>query len=101
MASPVKAISSARLRPMLRATATSGVWQNSPPLPPGMANAASSAATARSQEATSWQPAAVASACTLATTGWGISWTASIIAVQIWNSRRASDRSAPRMSPKL
>ena len=40
--------------------------------------------------ATSWQPAAVASACTLATTGWGISWTASIIAVQIWNSRRAS-----------
>ena len=40
MASPVKAISSARLRPMLRATATSGVWQNSPPLPPGMANPA-------------------------------------------------------------
>ena len=40
--SPVNAISSARLRPMLRATATSGVWQNSPPLPPGMAKAASS-----------------------------------------------------------
>jgi len=58
--SPVSAISRARLRPRLRATATSGVWQNSPPLPPGMANDALSAATARSQVATSWQPAAVA-----------------------------------------
>jgi hypothetical protein len=38
---------------MLRDTATSGVWQNSPPLPPGIANAADSAAIARSQVATS------------------------------------------------
>ena len=45
---------------MLRATATSGVWQNRPPLPPGMANPAVSAATARSHVATNWQPAAVA-----------------------------------------
>ena len=66
MTSPVSASSSARLRPTLRATATSGVWQNRPPLPPGMAKPASSAATARSHVATSWQPAAVASACTLA-----------------------------------
>ena len=43
----MSAISSARLRPTLRATATSGVWQNSPPLPPGMANDALSAATAQ------------------------------------------------------
>ena len=51
--------------------------------------------------ATSWQPAAVASACTLATTGWGIAWTVSIISVHTSNSRRASARSAPTMSPKL
>ena len=35
---------------MLRATATSGVWQNRPPLPPGIANAALSAAIARSHD---------------------------------------------------
>jgi enoyl-CoA hydratase/carnithine racemase len=50
---PVIAISSARLRPTLRATATSGVWQNNPPLPPGIANPADSAAIARSHDATS------------------------------------------------
>ena len=32
------------------------------------------AATARSHEHTSWHPAAVARACTSATTGWGIAW---------------------------
>ena len=41
--SPVKASSAARLRPMLRATATIGVWQNSPPLPPGVAKPAEAA----------------------------------------------------------
>ena len=39
--------------------------------------------------ATSWQPAAVASACTRATTSWGICWTVSIIAVHTSNSSRA------------
>ena len=50
----------ARLRPTDLATGTIGVEQNSPILTPGVANQASSEATARSQEATSWQPAAVA-----------------------------------------
>jgi hypothetical protein len=101
MESPVRAISSARLRPTLRATATSGVWQNNPPLPPGMANAADSAATARSHVATNWHPAAVASAWTRAITGWGIDCTVSIIRVHTSNSRRASFSPAPAMSPKL
>src|ERR1700684_2397728 len=60
MTSPDMASSMARLRPTLRATATIGVWQNQPPLPPGVANAASSLATARSALATSWPPPAVA-----------------------------------------
>ena len=64
----------ARLRPTFLATATMGVWQNQPPLPPGAAKPASSLATARSAVATSWQPAAVASPCTRATTGWGTCW---------------------------
>ena len=38
---------------------------------PLVAKVALSAATARSQVATSWQPAAVAMPCTLAITGWG------------------------------
>ena len=59
---------------MLRATGTAGVWQNQPPLPPGSAKLADSAATARSQVATSWHPAAVAMACTRAITTWGTSW---------------------------
>jgi len=54
------------LRPTFLATATMGVWQNQPPLPPGAAKPASSLATARSALATSWQPAAVASPCTRA-----------------------------------
>ena len=86
---------------MLRATATSGVWQNRPPLPPGMAKAASSDATARSHDATSWHPAAVARACTLAHTGWGMSCRVSIISVHTWKRRRASSSDAPFMSPKL
>ena len=69
MVSPDRAISVARFRPTFRATATIGVWQNQPPLPPGAAKPAFSLATARSALATSWQPAAVASPCTRATTG--------------------------------
>ncbi len=45
-----------------------------------------SAATARSQAATSWHPAAVAIPWTLAITGCGISWIVSIITVQASNS---------------
>src|SRR5206468_1001070 len=88
MGSPVSASSSARLPPTARATATIGVWQNQPPLPPGVAKLASSAATARSQEATSWQPAAVATPCTRATTGCGRRWSVSMSSVQVASRRR-------------
>ena len=54
-----------------RTSGTMGVVQKRPILTPGVANVASSAATARSQAATSWQPAAVAIPCTRAITGWG------------------------------
>jgi hypothetical protein len=65
---PVGSMSSARLRPIARESGTIGVEQNSPFLTPGWANRALSAATARSQAATSWQPAAVAMPWTLAIT---------------------------------
>ncbi len=45
---------------MLRVSATIGVEQNSPISTPGVAKPAASEATARSQLATNWQPAAVA-----------------------------------------
>ena len=61
----------ARLRDTLRVSATIGVEQNSPMLTPGVQNSASSDATARSQVATSWQPAAEAVPCTAAITGLG------------------------------
>ena len=48
------------LRDTLRDSATMGVEQKRPMLTPGVANFALRAATARSQVATSWQPAAVA-----------------------------------------
>ena len=48
------------LRETLRDSATIGVEQNRPILTPGVANFAAREATARSQLATSWQPAAVA-----------------------------------------
>ena len=70
----------ARLRGTLRDSATIGVEQKRPMLTPGVAKLAFSAATARSQVATSWQPAAVAVPCTAAITGFGqrtierISW---------------------------
>ena len=43
----------ARFRPTLRATPTAGVEQNTPMLTPGIANVASSTATARSHIETS------------------------------------------------
>ena len=48
-----------------------GVEQNSPISTPGVAKRAEVEATARSQLATSWQPAAVAMPCTWAITGLG------------------------------
>jgi hypothetical protein len=101
MASPVSAISIARLRPILRATATKGVWQNKLALPPGIANPAVSAASARSQVATNWQPAAVARACTLAITGCGKACTVFIMVVHKSNKARKWSRSCPAMSAKL
>ena len=68
---PVNSMSSARLEPTLRPTGTEGVPQNRPLLMPEVAKLASLDATARSQAATSWQPAAVAIAWTLAMTGCG------------------------------
>ena len=44
-------------------------------------------ATTRSHDATSWQPAAVAVACTFAITGCGTRWIVSIITVQTSNRR--------------
>ena len=69
--SPVSNISIAALRLTARVSATIGVEQNRPIFTPGVANRAVSAATARSQLATSWQPAAVATPCTRAITGLG------------------------------
>ena len=69
--SPSSNISMASLRDTLRLSATIGVEQNSPILTPGVANRASRLATARSQLATSWQPAAVAIPFTAAMTGFG------------------------------
>ena len=59
------------MRDTLRDSATIGVEQNRPILTPGVANFADCEATARSQLATNWQPAAVAVACTAAITGCG------------------------------
>lgn len=50
----------ARFRPTDRDTATIGVLQNNPIFTQGVANVASELATAKSQLATSWHPAAVA-----------------------------------------
>ena len=65
-----------------------GVVQNRPIFTPGVANVASSAATARSQDATSWHPAAVATPCTRAITGWGSFLNPSITRVQSANISR-------------
>ena len=69
--SPVSSISIACLRATLRDSATIGVEQNRPMSTPGVAKLRRGRATARSQLATSWQPAAVAMPCTAAITGWG------------------------------
>ena len=65
---------------------TIGVEQNSPMRTPGVAKRASVVATARSQLATSWQPAAVATPCTCAMTGCGIDCTVVISLLQVVNS---------------
>ena len=72
----------AALRETLRLSATIGVEQNRPILTPGVAKRASSLATARSQLATSWQPAAVAMPLTAAITGFGDRTMASIMSEQ-------------------
>ncbi len=55
----------------LRDSATIGVEQNRPISTPGVENRGGLEATARSQLATSWQPAALATPCTAAITGCG------------------------------
>ena len=83
----MRSISIARFRPIARVRATIGVVQNSPMRTPGVAKVACSEAIARSQLATSWQPAAVASPCTSAITGCGIDCSIAISSVQTSNSR--------------
>src|SRR3954469_16294132 len=100
MTSPVSASSMARLRPTFRAIATIGVWQNQPPFPPGAAKPADSAATARSQEATSWQPAAVARACTRAITTCGTDCRVPISSVHSASRLRTSVTGWPATSAK-
>ncbi len=82
MNAPVTSISNAALRGTFRESATAGVEQNRPRFTPLTANRARSAATARSQAATSWQPAAVARPCTRAITGTGSRWIASMTSEQ-------------------
>lgn len=65
---------------------TLGVAQKRPTFTPLTAKRASLEATARSQTATSWQPAAVAMPCTRAITGTGSFCIDSIIAPQRSNS---------------
>ena len=86
--SPVSSISIACLGPTVRVSATIGVEQNSPMFTPGVAKRAVAPATARSQDATSWQPAAVATPPTRAITGWR-RWPRCIIT----SEQRANSRS--------
>ena len=86
MKSPVTSISNAALRARLRDSATLGDEQNRPKLMPLTANRAVLAATARSQAATSWQPAAVAMPWTRAITGTGRRWIVTIIRAHCANS---------------
>src|SRR5580698_9518386 len=79
--SPVSSISIACLRGTLRDSATIGVEQNSPISTPGVAKVAAFDATARSQLATNWHPAAVATPWTAAITGLGNCTMACIIAL--------------------
>ena len=82
MNEPVTSMSKARLTETLRDSATAGVEQNRPTSMPETAKRAVSAAIARSQAATSWQPAAVAMPCTRAITGTGSAWIACMMALQ-------------------
>lgn len=94
------------LRGTARESATIGVEQNSPIRTPGVPNRADSAATARSQVATSWQPAAVATPWTAAMTGCGIDWMSSMSSEQrvkisccrAWSAPRISLRSCPEQN---
>ena len=83
----------ARLGPIERVSGTIGVEQNRPMRTPGVANRASVVAMARSQLATSWHPAAVATPCTWAITGCGIDCTVVISRLQVANSSAASSPS--------
>ncbi|KAG0771035.1 hypothetical protein G6F22_016848 [Rhizopus arrhizus] len=85
----VPSISKARLADTLRLSATAGVAQNRPTLMPDTANRALSAGTARSQLATSWQPAAVAMPWTLAMTGTGKACRPCMTLPHLRNSARA------------
>ena len=98
--SPVNAISNANFRGIDRPTSTIGVVQNQPPAPPGTAKRALDAATARSQAATSWQPAAVANACTRAMTTCGIWWMVVITRAHSSSIRCVASRSASASSPR-
>jgi len=100
MSRAVKSMSRARLRPTARTIDTAGEEQKTPRLTPGVPNRAPSSATARSQAATSWQPAAVAIPCTWAITGWGIRWRRSIISAQIENMVLCTVMSLPARSPR-
>ena len=107
--SPVSSISMARFGETTRDRATIGVEQKRPIFTPGVPNRASSAARARSQVATSWQPAAVAMPWTLAITGCRSRVIASIICEQVSKVRlrksgsgfaRISLRSWPAQNPR-
>ena len=84
------------MRGTARVSATIGVEQNSPMLTPLTPNRVPSAATARSQLATSWQPAAVAIPCTSAITGCGSRVIASI--TRLHRSKSARNRASPPSS---
>ena len=86
---------------MARVNATIGVVQNRPIFTPGVAKAASSAATARSQVATNWHPAAVAMPCTSAITGCGMDCSFIISSVHTSKMRRYSLMSRPVISRKI
>jgi hypothetical protein len=90
----------ARLRPTLRAMLTIGVWQNHPPLPPGAAKPAVSAATARSHVGDQLAAGGRGQPCTFATTGCGTPWISSISSVQVQSIVRTCSRSAPATSAK-
>ena len=94
--SPVSSMSMACLGATLRDSATIGVEQNRPMLTPGVAKRESSAATARSQDATSWAPAAVATPWTRAITGWGSATTACISWAQLSKVSRTKSGSSMR-----